>query len=119
MTAARGTTAPGDHGENGLARTRRVLIAAQPRWGSWALVFGLTLASSAVALATPWPMKVFVDQVAGHTPVTGMLASLPGTASRAGLLVWVVVAEVVVFTLAGLLDIVLTNLWVTVGQGMV
>jgi ATP-binding cassette subfamily B protein/subfamily B ATP-binding cassette protein MsbA len=120
VTTASWTSAPGDQaGENGLARTWRVFVAARPRWGSWALVFGLTLASSAVALATPWPMKVFVDQVAGHTPVTGMLASLPGTASRAGLLVWVVVAEVVVFSFAGALDVVLTNLWVTVGQGMV
>ena len=102
-----------------LGRSWRVLTAARPRWGSWGLVFGLTLASSVVALATPWPMKVFVDQVAGSSPSSGILAGLPGSGSKPGLLVWVVVAELVVFALAGALDVVLTSLWVTVGQGMV
>jgi ATP-binding cassette, subfamily B, bacterial len=96
-----------------------VLQTARPRWGSWALVFVLTLASSVVALAMPWPMKVFVDQVAGSSPATGILAGLPGAGSTSGLLVWVVVAELVVFALATALDVVLTSLWVTVGQGTV
>jgi ATP-binding cassette subfamily B protein len=82
-------------------------------------VFVLTLASSVVALATPWPMKVFVDNVAGGKAMTGPLAQLPGASDPSTLLVWVVVFELVVFALASTMDVVLTSLWVRVGQGMV
>jgi ATP-binding cassette subfamily B protein/subfamily B ATP-binding cassette protein MsbA len=82
-------------------------------------VFVLTLAASVVALATPWPLKVFVDQVAGSRPAGSFVRALPGSGDKAVLLVWVVGAELVIFALASVFDVALTTLWVRVGQGMV
>jgi ATP-binding cassette subfamily B protein/subfamily B ATP-binding cassette protein MsbA len=53
-------------------------------------------------LARPWPLKLLIDNVIGNHRIPHWLAQIPGAGSRHGLLVWVVVAEVVIF-LAGTL----------------
>jgi ATP-binding cassette, subfamily B, bacterial len=92
--------------------------AARRRWG-WAAITGTTLLSTAVALAAPLPLKVLVDNVLGSQPTPELLAWLPGVGSDHGLLAWVVAAEVAVFVAATALDVVLTMLWLVVGQAMV
>jgi ATP-binding cassette subfamily B protein len=92
--------------------------AARRRRG-WAAISGATLLSTAVGLAAPLPLKVLVDNVLGSYPTPDLLAWLPGAGSDDGLLVWVVAAEVAVFLVATALDVVLTMLWIVVGQAMV
>jgi len=82
-----------------------LLAYAQRRWRGWVVIFLVTLASAGLALAYPWPLKVLVDQVLGK--------------HEGGLLLWVVLAELGVFAVGSALDVVLTTLWVKVGQAMV
>ncbi|MFD2093370.1 ABC transporter transmembrane domain-containing protein, partial [Blastococcus deserti] len=79
----------------------------------------LTLLATGVTLLTPWPMKVLVDQVLGDEDRTPLTAWLPGGATDGGLLAWVVAATLTVFLLTSGLEVLLTFLWVRVGQGMV
>src|SRR5207302_2077288 len=67
--------------------------------------FVATLASALLTLAYPWPLKLLVDQVIGQ--------------HRAELLPWVVAAELAVFGAGHTVDVVLTRLWIRVGQSMV
>lgn len=98
---------------------RRLLAyAARDRRG-WAAIIGVTLLSTPVTLLTPWPLKVLVDSVLGDKPTTWALSWLPGSGHVQALLVYVVLSGVLVFALAAVLDVLLTILWVRVGQGMV
>ncbi|MBA3620591.1 MAG: ABC transporter ATP-binding protein, partial [Acidothermales bacterium] len=92
--------------------------ARQDAWG-WVAIFVITLASTGASLLAPWPLKVLVDQVLGQSARSGLTSWLPGAGTDTGLLTWVVVATLMVFTAATVLDLVLTFLWVRVGQGMV
>ena len=82
-------------------------------------ILTLTLLASVVTLLLPWPMKVLVDQVLGDENRSALTSWLPGGATDGGLLAWVVAATLVLFALVSTLDVVLTHLWVRVGQGMV
>ncbi|HZT96848.1 MAG TPA: ABC transporter transmembrane domain-containing protein, partial [Chloroflexota bacterium] len=86
---------------------------------SWVGIFLLTLASGAVSLLTPWPLKVMADQVLGRRPVTGWLLHLPGATSRSGLISLVAVATIVIFAAASGIEVLLTTSWVRTGQAMV
>ncbi len=97
----------------------RLLRYARQDARGWVTVFLVTVASTAAALLTPWPTKVLVDQVLDHQPRTGLTTWLPGAGSPTGLLGWVVGATLLLFALASALDVVLSLLWVKVGQGMV
>ena len=88
------------------------------RWG-WAGILALTLLSAGLGLLEPWPLKVLVDNVVGHHPLGAPLGSLPGASASQGLLAWVVVFGLLLFAAAGAADVVLTFLWIRVGQGMV
>jgi ATP-binding cassette subfamily B protein/subfamily B ATP-binding cassette protein MsbA len=85
----------------------------------WAGILLLTLVATALTLLEPWPLKVLVDNVLGHRPLGGPLGALPGAAGGDGLLLWVVVAGLLIFAAASAADVLLTLLWVRVGQGMV
>jgi len=62
------------------------------------------VAEALLVAASPWPMKVAVDNALNDKPLPGWLdglfVALPGPATREALLVWCAVASAVVFTLA-------------------
>ena len=82
-----------------------LLKYARRYWKGWLVILVVTFASAALALAYPWPLKVLVDDVLGERDK--------------GLLIWVVLAELGIFGAGSILDVVLTTLWVRVGQAMV
>jgi ABC-type multidrug transport system fused ATPase/permease subunit/GT2 family glycosyltransferase len=102
---------------------RLLLPYAAKFWRGWLFILALTLLSTAVSLAQPWPLKVLVDYVLSAQPLSSVIAqiaaALPGTGTREGLLVWVVLAGVLLFLATGALDTLLTYSWVRVGQTMV
>jgi ATP-binding cassette subfamily B protein len=106
-----------------MRRYRRLLGYAIPHWVGWLFIVVVTLLSTGFALAQPWPMKILVDQVLGNQAMTGLIGSvtklLPGTGSRQGLLVWVVLAGLLIFAVNSALDVILTFAWIRVGQQMV
>src|SRR5204862_8030148 len=87
-------------------RFRRRLTVARYVWphkrqlGVVLLTMAMT---TLLTIAQPWPMKVLVDNVIGHTPAPAFLQhmadSLPGPGGREALLVLVVTATVVIFLL--------------------
>ncbi|MGD9902577.1 MAG: ABC transporter ATP-binding protein [Vicinamibacterales bacterium] len=106
-----------------LAGYRRLLGYARPHRDGWITIVGATLASSALSLAQPWPLKVLVDHVLGSQPLTGwgeaIAAALPGAGTAAGLLAWVVAAGLAIFLVNAALDWVIALQWTTVGRRMV
>ena len=99
-------------------RYRLLLRYAKPYRRGWALIFVVTLLSTAFGVLGPLPMKVLVDNVLADKPL-GLASFLPGAGSAETLLLWVVAAGLVFFALGALFDVLLTYLWVRVGQAMV
>ena len=70
---------------------RRLLPYAKPELPALAGIAMLSLASVAVDLLRPWPLKLIIDHVLAGRPLppgVADLALLPGAASPAGLLAW-------------------------------
>ncbi len=92
------------------------------RWG-WAFIMVVTVASSFLSLAQPWPMKVLVDNVLEGRPIGPRVAhwvSLMGGGSvRTGLLLCVTLATLALFGLGSLFDVITSYGWFRVGQRMV
>src|SRR5216117_3667065 len=107
MSAARPTT------------YRLLFDYAKPFRAGWIVIGLATLASLLLALLGPWPMKVLVDHVLGPTPPSGLLARVPNSQSVRALLVYVVAAQVVLFIVASLADVVRARASLKVGRRMV
>ena len=106
-----------------LASYRRLFGYAAPYRSGWAAIVAATLATTALTLAQPWPLKLLVDHVLGGRPLQGWagewLARLPGTGTPGGLLVWVVAAGLVIFAVNSILEVVIALQWTRVGRRMV
>ena len=106
-----------------MPRALRLFRYALPYWKGWALILTATLFSIAPGVLQPWPMKIFVDNVLAGAGATASLPHylriLPATATREGLLAWVIAGSLLVFLLNSGFDAVLTSSWVRVGQRMV
>jgi ATP-binding cassette subfamily B protein/subfamily B ATP-binding cassette protein MsbA len=96
-----------------------MLAYAGRRWRGWSAIFATTVLGTGASLLAPLPLKVLVDSVLGSQPAPAVMSWLPGAGTRHGLLVWVVIAEVLVFVAASVIDVASTFLWTVVGQGMV
>lgn len=87
------------------------------------LAFVLGLATIAVNLAQPWPVKVVVDYVLADRPMPSVLAAalgfLPGDGSRTALLVWSVLAAIVIVAASAVLAVLLLEIVVRVAQQLV
>jgi ATP-binding cassette subfamily B protein/subfamily B ATP-binding cassette protein MsbA len=86
----------------GVLRLSRWLIRyALRRRGGMSAVLGLMLLKSGFDVLRPWPMKILVDNVLDHKPLSPSLShlmeALPGGATPAALLGWCVVATVLFF----------------------
>ena len=80
---------------------RRLLAQARPYWRHLTGMFALRLLGAPLALLTPLPIKIAIDNVIASRPLPGWLAwMLPQAVldSAAGL-IWVVVALIVIFAL--------------------
>ena len=97
----------------------RLLRYALPYRTGWSVILALTFATTFLSLATPWPLKVLVDNVMGDQPPGRLIELLPGASSKPALAGWVALAGVLIFRAGALVDAVLTQLWVRVGQRMV
>jgi ATP-binding cassette subfamily B protein len=98
---------------------RLLLRYAYPHRRGWGAITLVTILSTAVALLVPLPLKVIVDNVLGHHAAGPILGVLPGAHDKHILLLWAVGGEVVLFASASALDVLLTMLWIRVGQAMV
>jgi ATP-binding cassette subfamily B protein/subfamily B ATP-binding cassette protein MsbA len=96
-----------------------MLSYAVRQWRGWTAVLATTLLGTGASLLAPLPLKVLVDSVLGRHPTPAVMRWLPGAGTHHGLLVWVVIAEVLVFVVASSVDVASTFLWTIVGQGMV
>jgi len=87
------------------------------------MILVVTLLSTLFAILVPWPMKVLIDSILGSHPMHPMFAAtikmLPGASSGPGITAWLAIAGLVIFAISGVIDVVLTHLWIRVGQGMV
>lgn len=101
-------------------RYRTLLRYAIPAAPTLSLVALVTLASSALAMLEPWPMKILVDHVLTENAAGGNVANviryLPDAGSRSGLLAWVAGAGLMIFALGSVVEIILTDAWVRAGQ---
>ena len=85
----------------------------------WLTILVVTVLATAAGLLAPLPLKVLIDNVIGDHPVPAPLDLLPGAGNDHALLAYVVAAELAIFAIAAALEIVLTFLWIKVGQTMV
>src|SRR5882757_10543812 len=77
---------PAAHRPQGMSRL--VLRLIQPYRGWLAVVFIAMLVETAMTLATPWPLKIVIDNVVGTRPLPEWLAwirDLPLGSTRTGL----------------------------------
>src|SRR5882757_2701353 len=100
-----------------------LLRYAVPRWRGWITIILLTLASSLITVAQPWPMKLLVDHVLSHGTASSWLAKnvarLPLARTPHGFIACVAFARLVFFLLNSAVDIMQNFVWLRVGQGMV
>jgi ATP-binding cassette subfamily B protein len=96
-----------------------MLAYPRRRWPGWSAIVGVTLLANLASLLTPLPLKVLVDDVLGHGRAPDVLSWLPGSDTRYGLLIWVALAELLVFAVTSVLEVASTYLWTVVGQGTV
>lgn len=102
------------------SRWGRLLGLSRPYWRGYTRIWVLTLASSAVGLAHPWPVQVLVDHVLGGVPAPAWLASLratlPGGGGVGGAVAWIAAAGLVIFAIDALVDVLLTMSWLRTAQ---
>src|SRR5437899_10853229 len=66
-----------------IALYRRLLRQARPYWLHLAVLFGIGLLASPIALLNPVPLKIVVDSVLGSRPLPAWLAAaLPAATTR-------------------------------------
>jgi ATP-binding cassette subfamily B protein len=93
---------PGDTGQmSDLLLFRRVTRQAQPFWWKIAGILALSLLATPLALLTPLPLKIVVDNVIGGEPVPGWLDPLipQSLANAADAMLWIPAALLVTFAL--------------------
>src|SRR6266481_3070165 len=103
-----------------MAKYRRLLQYARPQSRFFVLIFGLTLAASAVAALQPWPMKLLVDHVLGYEPVSPLVKSALGVfgirPSATTFLLVGTIGGLALFLLNGVLEVGLTLSWTMAGR---
>lgn len=102
------------------SRWPRLLDLSRPYWRGYSRIWVLTLASSVVSLAHPWPVQVLVDHILGGVPAPVWLASLrgalPGATATGGAVAWIAAAGLAIFAVDALVDVLLTMSWLRTAQ---
>ncbi len=99
-------------------RELKLLRYAKPHWRGFVGMVTAALCGVGANLARPWPLKILIDQVIDGKPIPAWMSAIPGADSRHGLLVWVVVAEVLIFLVSTLASMVTSYASLTLGQYM-
>jgi ATP-binding cassette subfamily B protein/subfamily B ATP-binding cassette protein MsbA len=99
-------------------RELKLLRYAKPHWQGFVGMTGAALFGVAANLARPWPLKLLIDNVIDDKPIPRWLGAVPGADSRHGLLVWIVVAEIVLFLASTFASMVTSYASLTLGQYM-
>ena len=99
-------------------RELKLLRYAKPHWRGFVGMVTAALCGVGANLARPWPLKVLIDKVIDGKPIPAWMSAIPGADSRHGLLVWVVVAEVLIFLVSTLASMVTSYASLTLGQYM-
>jgi ATP-binding cassette subfamily B protein/subfamily B ATP-binding cassette protein MsbA len=102
---------------------RWVARYALRRWPGLLAVLATIMFNILLDVIKPWPMKVLVDHALGDQPFPAWLASvtatLPGAATREGLVAWSVAATVVLFLLGWAVGVARSYADIGLGQRMV
>jgi ATP-binding cassette, subfamily B, bacterial len=99
-------------------RELKLLRYAKPHWRGFIGMLCAALFGVATNLARPWPLKLLIDNVINGKPIPHWLTAIPGADTRHGLLVWIVVAEVVIFLAGTFASMITSYLSLTLGQYM-
>ena len=106
-----------------MSSRRLIWRYARKRRGGLVWIVALTMASVALSVLAPLPLKVLVDNVLSGHPLPGVLAGLadawPVLASPHGMLAAAVVAGLALFAVGLAVEVLLTFAWIGVGQRMV
>ena len=100
----------------------RLLVYARSEGSGLLLLALLMVAGIAFATLGPWPMKIIIDYVLGGKPLPQdfqWISALPGAASPAGLLAWLVGSTVLLFIAGRTLSTVQNYVQAGVGTRMV
>ena len=105
-----------------MLKLRRLFPYVLREWPVLAAILALTLVSSALIAAQPWPLKLLVDHALGGAGVPAAVSALLGALSLSAtpsvLIVAAAVAGVLVFAATGLVDVALSWAWAVSGQRM-
>ena len=99
-------------------RELQLMRYAKPHWRGFMGMVSAALVGVLANLLRPWPLKVLIDNVIDGKPIPSWLSVIPGADSRHGLLVWVVVAEVLIFIASALASMITSYASLTLGQYM-
>jgi ATP-binding cassette subfamily B protein/subfamily B ATP-binding cassette protein MsbA len=102
-----------------VSRWRRLYRLAEPRGAAVLAITGLSLATLALDLAKPWPLKLVIDSALSHQPLppaATWVAALPGAGRATGLLGWLSAGTLIVFLLAWLTRAVQATVQAGAGQ---
>ncbi len=99
-------------------RELKLMRYARPHWRGFLGMLCSALVGVAANLARPWPLKLLIDNVIDGKRIPHWLATVPGAGTRHGLLVWVVVAEVVIFLASTVASMITSYASLTLGQRM-
>jgi ATP-binding cassette subfamily B protein/subfamily B ATP-binding cassette protein MsbA len=106
-----------------MQKYRRLLQYARPHRRSFAFIFALTIAASALAALQPWPLALLTDHVLGGKPAPSVLRSVLEIFSPqptpTQFLVLVVLSGLALFALNSVLEVGLTQAWTLAGRKMV
>ncbi|HEX9423194.1 MAG TPA: ABC transporter transmembrane domain-containing protein, partial [Pyrinomonadaceae bacterium] len=102
---------------------KRLLGYALRQWLTLAVIIGLTVANSAIAVLQPWPMKILVDHALNNAPVPTLITSslhffslIP---SPVVLIIVAALSSLFLFVLNSVFDSGLTLAWTAASQRMI
>src|SRR5438093_1247167 len=102
-----------------MQKYRLLLQYARSQRRALMFIFALTLATSLLVAAQPWPMKLLVDNLLGAKALPTALQSLGIPKTGVPLLAIIVAASLAIFALNATLDAVLAWTWTRAGRRMV
>ncbi len=102
---------------------RHLLSYALRQWLTLAVIIGLTVANSAIAVLQPWPIKILVDHALNNVPVPTLITSslhffslIP---SPVILIIVAALSSLFLFVLNSVFDSGLTLAWAAASQRMI
>ncbi len=102
---------------------RRLLPIAAREWRLLLVIVVLSITTSAVAILSPWPLKLLIDQALEGAPtptlVREALESIGATVNARTLLVLAALASLLVFLVDATVNLALSWCWAAAGQRMV